>query len=268
MERELWPAIYRRIMASADAVRQVNVTFQPHIIVLVFAWAALHDRPAGWACLPRNGRHRAAAGEPAVPRDAQSPAQVDRRRRPDAPSRGPAAGRDDPGDRPGDRRQAPARRRGQSRPRRPQRPWSRQDRQGLQAARDLGQGRGPRGLVGRAAERLRTKAAEALLGFGARPGWLSVGRRRIRRRAVYDAAGWPATSWRRGEDPTPGWAIGSRAGIGSGASNCRRASSAKRGTRRGGRSSVDSAMPPPSRAGWARCRPGSEGCGGSGVGHG
>ena len=54
MERELWPAIYRRIMASADAVRQVNVTFQPHIIVLVFAWAALHDRPAGWACLPRN----------------------------------------------------------------------------------------------------------------------------------------------------------------------------------------------------------------------
>ena len=54
MERDRWPAIYRRIMASADAVRQVNVTFQPHIIVLVFAWAALHDRPAGWACLPRN----------------------------------------------------------------------------------------------------------------------------------------------------------------------------------------------------------------------
>jgi Transposase DDE domain len=54
MERELWPAIYRRVMGAADAVRQVNVTFQPHIIVLVFAWAALHDRPVGWACLPRN----------------------------------------------------------------------------------------------------------------------------------------------------------------------------------------------------------------------
>jgi hypothetical protein len=54
MERTLWPAIYHRIMASAEAVCQVNVTFQPHIIVIVFAWAALHDRPVGWACSERN----------------------------------------------------------------------------------------------------------------------------------------------------------------------------------------------------------------------
>jgi hypothetical protein len=54
MERKLWPAIYHRVMASAEVSRQVNVTFQPHIIVLVFAWAALHDRPVGWACIERN----------------------------------------------------------------------------------------------------------------------------------------------------------------------------------------------------------------------
>ena len=79
MERELWPAIYRRIMASADAVRQVNVTFQPHIIVLVFALAALHDRPAGWACLrgtgqpPRCGRRACRPPRRSVAGSSRSP---------------------------------------------------------------------------------------------------------------------------------------------------------------------------------------------------
>jgi hypothetical protein len=125
--------------------------------------------------------YHAPAGWPAIPVDAQPPPQVDRRGRTDAPHRRPAASRDDPGYRPGDRRQAPARRWGQSRPRCPQRPWGRQDRQGLQAARDLGEGRGPRGLVGRAAERLRDEGSRGGAGGGARPGRLSARRRRIRR---------------------------------------------------------------------------------------
>ena len=30
------------------------MTFQPHIVLLTFFWAALHDRPVCWACNPRN----------------------------------------------------------------------------------------------------------------------------------------------------------------------------------------------------------------------
>jgi hypothetical protein len=50
MERELWPRIYHIIMTTGASVRQTNVTFQPHGIVLVLLWAALHDRPVNWAC--------------------------------------------------------------------------------------------------------------------------------------------------------------------------------------------------------------------------
>jgi hypothetical protein len=54
MERQLWPALYHLVMTVGGAVRQVGVTYQPHIIVLVHLWAALHDRPASWACDPRH----------------------------------------------------------------------------------------------------------------------------------------------------------------------------------------------------------------------
>jgi Transposase DDE domain len=54
MERELWPRIYHTVMATGTAIRQAHVTFQPHIIVLTLLWAALHDRPQGWACRPEN----------------------------------------------------------------------------------------------------------------------------------------------------------------------------------------------------------------------
>src|SRR5262245_35690009 len=36
------------------SIRQVNVTCQSHIIVLVHLWASVHDRPASWACNDRN----------------------------------------------------------------------------------------------------------------------------------------------------------------------------------------------------------------------
>jgi hypothetical protein len=54
MERELRPRIYHLVMAAGATIRQAQVTFQPHIIVLTFLWAALHDRPQGWACRPEN----------------------------------------------------------------------------------------------------------------------------------------------------------------------------------------------------------------------
>src|SRR3954471_10794775 len=54
MERQLWPTLYHLVMTVGASIRQVNVTYQPHIIVLVHLWAALHDRPASWACDVRN----------------------------------------------------------------------------------------------------------------------------------------------------------------------------------------------------------------------
>jgi hypothetical protein len=54
MERELWPRLYHLIMEVGQTLRLTDVTYQPHIIVLVFLWAALHDRPVGWACDVRN----------------------------------------------------------------------------------------------------------------------------------------------------------------------------------------------------------------------
>ena len=54
MERELWPRLYHLVMEVGQTLRLIDVTFQPHTILLVFLWAALHDRPVKWAC---NLRH-------------------------------------------------------------------------------------------------------------------------------------------------------------------------------------------------------------------
>ena len=54
MERELWPRLYHLITEVGRSFRITDVTFQPHIIALVFLWAALHDRPVRWACDERN----------------------------------------------------------------------------------------------------------------------------------------------------------------------------------------------------------------------
>jgi hypothetical protein len=52
MERELWPQVYHLVMSTGGSIRQTRVTFQPHMVVLTLIWAALHDRPQGWACDP------------------------------------------------------------------------------------------------------------------------------------------------------------------------------------------------------------------------
>lgn len=54
MERELWPRLYHLVMDVGRTMRLADVTYQPHIIALVLAWAALHDRPVRWACRERN----------------------------------------------------------------------------------------------------------------------------------------------------------------------------------------------------------------------
>jgi hypothetical protein len=54
MGRELWPRLYHLVMEVGEAFRLIDVTYQPHIILLVLLWAALHDRPMCWACDRRN----------------------------------------------------------------------------------------------------------------------------------------------------------------------------------------------------------------------
>ena len=50
----LWPRLYHLVMKVGQAFRLIDVSYQPHIIVLVFFWAALHERPVKWACNPRH----------------------------------------------------------------------------------------------------------------------------------------------------------------------------------------------------------------------
>lgn len=54
MERELWVRLYHLVMEVGTTLRLTDVTYQPHIIALVFLWAALHDRPVKWACNKTN----------------------------------------------------------------------------------------------------------------------------------------------------------------------------------------------------------------------
>jgi hypothetical protein len=54
MERELWPPLYRALRHVANAFSQKYVQHQPWVLLAVFLWAALHDRPVCWACHSRH----------------------------------------------------------------------------------------------------------------------------------------------------------------------------------------------------------------------
>lgn len=54
MERELWPVLYHYLQETCRDIRQKYVQIHPWIIVATALWAALHDRPVGWACKPEN----------------------------------------------------------------------------------------------------------------------------------------------------------------------------------------------------------------------
>lgn len=54
MERELWPRLYRAVREVGALMRQKGVRYQPWVIAAVYLWAAIHDRPISWACVPRH----------------------------------------------------------------------------------------------------------------------------------------------------------------------------------------------------------------------
>jgi len=56
MECELWPALYALIVKVGKRSRRGGVRYSDAVIVLVFFWACLHDRPQHWACEPWNWR--------------------------------------------------------------------------------------------------------------------------------------------------------------------------------------------------------------------
>jgi hypothetical protein len=52
MERELWPLVYRVVREVGRGIEQKYVHYPPWVIAAVLLWAAIHDRPVGWACDP------------------------------------------------------------------------------------------------------------------------------------------------------------------------------------------------------------------------
>lgn len=56
MECELWPQLYAVVHSVGKSFRQSGVRYSDAVIVLVFLWACLHDRPQNWACEVRNWR--------------------------------------------------------------------------------------------------------------------------------------------------------------------------------------------------------------------
>lgn len=53
MEAQLFRTIYRHVMSIAHP-RPPRVQFNDHLIVLVYLWSVLHERPVCWACDKKN----------------------------------------------------------------------------------------------------------------------------------------------------------------------------------------------------------------------
>lgn len=56
MECELWDRLYVLLWETAKEFHRPDVQYSDAIIVEVFLWAALHDRPVKWACKAENWR--------------------------------------------------------------------------------------------------------------------------------------------------------------------------------------------------------------------
>jgi hypothetical protein len=55
MEDELWPEVYRILIEEGNRrPRPPEVVYPDVRIVEVYLWAAIHDRPTGWACLAQH----------------------------------------------------------------------------------------------------------------------------------------------------------------------------------------------------------------------
>ena len=75
MEAKLWRVMYHAVTAVAHARRRRRERFDDRAVALTWLWAVLHERPACWACDPRNWP----ASEADRPRP--SPATLSRRLR-------------------------------------------------------------------------------------------------------------------------------------------------------------------------------------------
>jgi hypothetical protein len=53
MEAQLYRVLYRHVMSIAHP-RPARVQFNDHLIVIVYLWSVLHERPVCWACDPDN----------------------------------------------------------------------------------------------------------------------------------------------------------------------------------------------------------------------
>lgn len=54
MERELWPLLYRTVRTAARDFSQKYKQIPGWVLIVTMLWAALHDRPVGWACNPKH----------------------------------------------------------------------------------------------------------------------------------------------------------------------------------------------------------------------
>src|SRR5262245_45518225 len=54
MERNLWTALYEAVMTVAYPEPARGVHHPDRAVVLVYLWAAVHDRPTAWACRPEH----------------------------------------------------------------------------------------------------------------------------------------------------------------------------------------------------------------------
>ena len=54
MEGELWNELYPVICILGKRFRARRVQISNTTVVLVYAWAVLHDRPVSWACQAAN----------------------------------------------------------------------------------------------------------------------------------------------------------------------------------------------------------------------
>jgi hypothetical protein len=53
MEAQLYRGLYDRVMSVAHP-RRAKVQFSDRVIVLVYLWSTLHDRPVCWACVKKH----------------------------------------------------------------------------------------------------------------------------------------------------------------------------------------------------------------------
>ena len=63
MEDQLWKELYRRVRRIGKSKGVVRGRYSNVLIVAVYFWAVVHDRPNNWACVKENWRGRGPRGQ-------------------------------------------------------------------------------------------------------------------------------------------------------------------------------------------------------------